>query len=329
MSSDEGVDLVQRDSDMAWELFEVQPTHPEIAKIAHRVLAQDPRRSGMRILLAMHSKASGEPDAAREILLDVIGRRDRQFVNAARQLRDLEQDEHHHAEARRWAEIVLREDQEYWLDWMEFGAIAALAGDFEFGWKTLDDAVEHCARSEADDLPSALVRRAIFLLQSYAPPERFIPAAEEAMRADPSDEFVGVPLTWAYLHQGRFDDAEELCLRMLRLNPTEALPEIALTMIRTMRTTIDENGLSMDQVHDAGILKQYWNQQRDEQLGIDLASALDALEQVMPADLRAALRPPADDETAQNSPGDQQIAAWHDGQRPGTGSAWGLMATSG
>lgn len=317
-------DLIERDVDLAWELFEAQPTHPEIPRLVHRVLAAEERRSGMRILLAMHHRACGEADVARTVLLDIIGRRDQQFINAARELRDLEHAESNYEGSLHWAQAVMREDQEDWLDLMELGVATSLAEEFEAGWKLIDDAVLQCAETDVDNLPGAFAKRAISLLETMAPPERFIPAAEEAMHADPSSEFIGVPLSWAYVHQGRFGDAEELCLRMLRLDPTAELPEVVLTMIRTIKKIVDDAGLPIEQVHEVGLLRQIWDGYRDEHLGIDLAPALAALDQVLPDDLRAALHPPAADEVAQDSPGIPEIAAWHDGQVPGTGDAWGV-----
>lgn len=323
MSVDDTIDPVERDRDLAWKLFEAQPTHPEVARLAARVLADQPGRNGMRMLLAMHHDACGERATARELFLEVVARRDDFFVDAARELRDLEQSEGRYAEALRWAETVLREEQDHWRDWTDLGAATAMAGDLELGWQILDDAVERCGRQQPDSLRHALTRRALFLLQTFAPAERFLPAAEEAMRADPSCEFIGVPLAWAYVHAGRFDDAEELALRLLRQDPTDDLAETVVVMIRSMRSAVEKADVSLADFHASGALDGFWTDQRNRILGADLESALAALDEVMPDALRAVLRPPLDEQAARESPGEREIAAWHDGQEPGTGALWG------
>ncbi|MDF9717040.1 tetratricopeptide repeat protein [Nocardioides sp. ChNu-153] len=323
MSAPDDLDPLERDVDLAWELYDVQPTHPEIGRLAGRVLAQQPDRTGIRMLLALHLEARDDIAEARRILLDVVGRRDRFFVDAARRLRALEQHECDHAEARRWAEVVLQEEPDGWHDRMELGASTAMAGDPVRGWRLLDEAVAHCARTDADDLRHALASRALSLFQSFAPPERFVPAAEEAMRADPSSEIVGGPLIWAYVHQGRFDEAEELASRLLRLDPTDGLAGGALQMIRDTRAAAEKHEMTLADVHAAGLVAAAWSHMRAQVLGTDLASALAALETVLPPDLRAALRPPLDEEAARSLSGEREIATWHDGQEPGTGALWG------
>lgn len=324
MSGVEDLDPVERDADLAWELFDAQPTHPEVGRLASRVLARQPGRNGQRMLLAMHRDACDDRDAARDLFLEVLGSRDQYFVDAARSLRDLEQSEGNYAEARRWAEAVLREEQNHWRDWTDLGAATAMDGDLELGWQILDDAVEQCARLQPDSVHHALTRRALFLLQTFAPAERFLPAAEEAMRADPSCEFVGVPLAWAYVHAGRFDDAEQLGLRLLRQDPTDTLAESVVVMIRRMRSAAEQADITLADFHASGALDGFWTDQRNRILGVDLESALAALDDVMPAELRAALRPPLDEDAARQSPGEREIAAWHDGQEPGTGALWGV-----
>jgi hypothetical protein len=71
-----------------------------------------------------------------------------------------------------------------------------------------------------------------------------------------------------------------------------------------------------------------WKGLRDQHLGIDLASALAALEEVMPPEVRATFRPPLTPEQAEERPGsDDTVTTWHDGQLPGTGAVWGLGAS--
>ncbi|WP_067436705.1 tetratricopeptide repeat protein [Nocardioides jensenii] len=323
MSRDVEIDPIERDVDLAWELFEAQPEHPEIGRLTRGVLAQQPGRNGTRILLAMHLKARGAIDEARAILLDVAGQRDRFFVDVARKLRDLEMYECNYDEARRWAETALREDQESWHDVMQLGSASAMSGHLEAGWRLLDDGVAMCARTDSELIPEAFASRAISLLQSWAPPERFIPAAEEAMRADASSDFVGGPLAWAYVHEGRFDEAEQLSLRLLRVDPMDGVAESVLTLIRKWRDVVAEGDVSLAEIHASGVIDTIWSQMRDGLLGTDLPSALVALDEVLPAELAAVLRPGLDEEAARASGGEREIAAWHDGQAPGTGHLWG------
>ena len=316
-------DPMQREVDLAWELYEAQPTNPEIARIAARVLAQQPDRNGTRILLAKHLRALGEQDRAREILHEIVSQRDRFYLNAARELRDLELFEDNNAAALRWARAVVREDQESADDVIELGAATALAGEVEQGWDLMDRGVALTASTSPDDLGAAYLTQAIALFQTFAPPERFIKAAEQAVHVDPTSEFVGVPLAWSYMHEGRFDEAEELCRRLLRIDPTNELQSSVLGVIMAWRGAVEKGVTTLAEIHDAGVVTMAWTDARAKILGIDLASALAELERVMPADLRAALRPPADAESANASPGERDIATWHDGQEPGTGSLWG------
>lgn len=318
------IDPIERDRDVAWELYGVQPDHPEVGRLALRVLAHQPERNGVRMLLAMHREACGQRDEARELFLEVLGTRDAYFAEAARELRNLEMSECNYLTARDWAETVLAEEQEGWFDWMQLGAATAMSGELEVGWQQLDDAVALCARTDADRLPGALVKRAITLLQTWAPPERYCPAAEEAMRADPSSEFIGGPLAWAYLAQGRFDEGEELALRLLRLDPTDDVAEGVVTAIRGVRAAIEGTDFTLADIHEAGVMEKSWTLLRHELLGTDLASALAALDEVMPDELRAVLRPPLGKEAGISLAGEKEIAAWHDGQEPGTGGSWGV-----
>lgn len=317
------VDPIERDVDLAWELYDVQPAHPEIGRITTRVLAEQPGRNGIRFLLALHRKATGAIDEAREILLEIAGQRDGYFANAARKLRDLELSECRYAEARKWAEVVLHEEPGDGQDLVELGIATAMSGELDAGWQLMDDGVAQCARTDVDALPHALLSRSIYLMQSWAPADRFIPAAEAAIEADPTSEFVAGPLAWAYLREGRFDDAEELALRQLRLDPTDGLVESVLVLIREWRAVVAKGEVSFADIHASGVAEWAWGQKRDQLLGIDLDSALAALDEAMPSELRAALLPPLDAAAARESAGEVEIAAWHDGQTPGTGALWG------
>ncbi|WP_236594301.1 tetratricopeptide repeat protein [Saccharothrix sp. 6-C] len=324
-------DAVERTLDLAWELFAAQPAHPEVAELASRVLAAQPERSSVSLLLANHREVCGEAGEARRLYLQVAGRRDHQFVNAARALRHLAVAEHDHAEALSWARTVLGEDHEEWGDWMELGHVQALCGEHEDGWRQLDEAVALCSRTAPDELPKALGKRAAYLLGSFAPPDRFVPAAEEAIRADAANSWVALMLGWSYLVQYRFTDAEQLGLRLLRENPTEDLLQDLVGTARTMLRIVDKahtQDITLEDIRRSGVIELGWRQLRDQVLGTDLASALAALDDVMPADLRATLRPgvaisdvPGSDQLG--SVAAEDLVAWHDGQLPGTGAAWG------
>lgn len=329
-------DAVERSLDLAWELFEAQPAHPRIAELALRVLAAQPERSSVSLLLGNHREILGEVDEARRLYLQVAGRRDRQFVNAARALRHLAFAEHDQPAALRWARIVLAEVQEEWDDWMELGSAQALCGEHEDGWRQLDAAVAQCSRTAPDELGTALGKRAVYLLGSFAPPDRFVPAAEEAIRADAANSWVALLLGWAYLVRYRFADAEQLGLRLLRENPTEAqlrnLVETARTLGRIVGNAHAAD-ITLEDIRRTGVIELSWRQLRDQMLGIDLASALAALDDVLPADLRATLRPGASisEETGGDKVGSmvgsmvaEDLVAWHDGQQPGSGAAWAL-----
>ncbi|MFJ8917734.1 tetratricopeptide repeat protein [Amycolatopsis sp. NPDC102389] len=325
-------DAVERTLDLAWELLEAQPTHPKVAELALQVLAAQPERSSASMVLAYHRESCGDAEEARRLYLRIAGRRDSQFLWAARALRRMAAAEHDHAEALRWADIVLAEEQEGWDDWMELGSARALSGEYEDGWRQLDEAVALCARKTPDKLPKALGKRAEYLLESLAPTDRFIAAAEEAIRADAADAWIALMLGWSYLVQYRFDDAERLGLRLLREDPTEelaqSLVETARTMLRIVENAQDKD-ISLADIRRSGAIEMAWRQLRDQKLGIDLASALAALEEVLPAGLRATLRPGASiskepDRDRIGSMVAEDLVAWHDGQQPGSGAAWGL-----
>ncbi|MFK0243391.1 tetratricopeptide repeat protein [Amycolatopsis azurea] len=325
-------DTVERDLDLAWELLAAQPTHPRVAELAARVLAAQPERSSALMVLAYHREALGDTDEARRLYHRIAARRDNRFIWAARALRRLESAEHDHDEALRWARIVLGQNHEDWDDWMQLGHAQANAGEHEAGWWQLDEAVALCARTAPDDLPKALAKRAEYLLGSCAPPGRFAPAAEEAIRANAADSWVAMLLGYAYLAQYRFDDAEQLGLRLLREAPTDdlllGLVDTARTMLRIVEKARGDD-ITLADIRSTGALEMAWQQIRDQKLGIDLASALAALDAVMPAELRATLRPGtaaeelADGDEKVGSMVAEDLLTWHDGQPPGSGAAWG------
>ncbi|UMP01356.1 tetratricopeptide repeat protein [Amycolatopsis sp. EV170708-02-1] len=325
-------DTVERDLDLAWELLDAQPTHPRVAELAARVLAAQPERSSASMVLAYHRESLGDTDEARRLYLRVAGRRDSQFIWAARALRHLESADHNHDEALRWARTVLGQNHDDWDDWMKLGSVQALSGAHEEGWRQLDEAVALCARTAPDALPKALAKRAEYLLESLAPPERFAPAAEEAIRVNAADSWVAMLLGYAYLAQYRFDDAEQLGLRLLREDPTDDLLQSLVETARTMLRIVEKargDDISLADIQGTGVLEMAWQQIRDQKLGVDLASALAALDAVMPDELRATLRPGAT--SGDLAAGDDKVGSmvardlltWHDGQPPGSGAAWG------
>lgn len=322
-------DAAERTLDLAWELFSAQPTHPRVAELASQVIAAQPGRSTPVLLLASHREFCGDIGGARKLFLEVAGRRDGQFINAARGLRRLAFDEHDYPEAERWARTVLAEEHEDWADWMELGAAQARAGEHEKGWHQLDEAVALCARQASDELPKALGRRAEYLLGTFAPVDRFCPAAEEAIRADAANSEIALMLGWSYLAQYQFADAEQLGLRLLREDPTESLLHSMVDMARTMLGIVERasaDDITLEDIRRSGVIEMAWQQIRVQKLGIDLASALAALDAVLPADVRATLRPPASLAEGEKvgSMAAEDLVAWHDGQEPGSGAVWGL-----
>lgn len=317
-------EAIERDRDLAWELYEAQPEHPRIAELTRGVLSRAPELTGMIILLAMHREACGEVELARRLLQDLIGRRDRQLLNALRRLRDLEQSDQNYAEALRLADIVLREDPEAtWVDLMDRGSALASVEHLEEGWRQIDDAVATCARTDPDRYPDALGQRATRLLATGAPPERFLPAAEEAVAADPSEPLLATTLAYAYLYDYRPDRAAELLGRVLREDPTDGVAQGGMIVARGFLDPIERGDATIEDFRAVGMGEMAWRRMRDVIFGTGLDEALAALDAVLPADLAASLRPPLDPAAARESGGEETLLAWHDGQEPGTGARWG------
>ncbi|MGO1507743.1 MAG: hypothetical protein ACTHW5_06820, partial [Microbacterium sp.] len=99
-----------RDRTLAWDLYDAQPTNPKIEELAYRVLADEPWRTGMVILLADHFSARRRVAEARQKYEEVMGRRDQFFANAAAGLRDLELGQRNHARALELAITAVEED---------------------------------------------------------------------------------------------------------------------------------------------------------------------------------------------------------------------------
>lgn len=318
-------DAVLRDKDLAWELHRVQPTHPRIPELAQSVLAREPSFTGMIILLAIHRLECGDVDEARRLLRDLIGRRDRQYVNALKELRDLEYEAGDYAESLRLADLVLRESPEVrWQDLMERGVVLALTTDPEGGWQVLDDAVELCARVDAGRFGDALGWRATRLFNSGAPPERFLAAAEAAIEADPTDMLITANLGFAYLYSYRPDDALHLFRRVLSEDPTDPVAALGFRIARGFLDQIERGAATLEDHRRVGTGEATWRRLRELVFGGGLDAALAALDAVMPEDLARSLRPPLHAEAAAKlASSEEALLSWHDGQPPGTGALWG------
>lgn len=315
---------IERDRDLAWELFEVRPEHPRIAELAQSVLAREPRFTGMIILLARHRAACGHVEEARSLLEELVGRRDRQLLGALRTLRDLEYDQEDYALARELAEQVLREDPEGdWLDRMELAVALCRDGDPLRGWDLLDEAVAQCAATEPDRLPHALGQRALRQLASGTPPERFLRAAQEAVAADPSEPVLTTALAFALLYDYRAEESEVLLRRVLREDPTDEVAQSGLIIARGFLDPVERGDATMDQLREAGLGEYAWRALRDQLFGTGLGTALETLDAVLPAALAESLRPGLSREDARASGGDMTLISWRDGQVPGTGALWG------
>lgn len=317
-------EAISRDRDLAWELFEAQPQHPRIPQLALSVLARAPELTGMTILIAMHREECGDFDEARRLLQDLMGRRDRQYLNALRRLRDLEDRDGNYAEALRLAELVLREDPEAdWRDRMDLASATALAVDPETGWAMIDDAVELCARTDPDRYAGALGVRAGWFLATGTPPDRFLVAAQQAIEADPTNAAIATALAYAYLYTYRPEDAAELFRRVLQDDPMEEAAQAGIVIAKAFLAPLESGAGTMDDLRAGGMGEIAWRILRDKLFETGVDEALVALDAVMPEDLAGSLRPPLDRETARASGGEDKVLVWHDGQEPGTGALWG------
>ncbi len=318
-------EAIERDRDLAWELFEVKPTHPKVPKLAQSVLVREPTFTGMIILTALHRQACGEIDEARRLLQDLLGRQDRQFLSALRLLRDLEYGERNFAEALRLSETVLREDPEAeWVDEMIYGTALVYTGDPEAGWRRIDDAVERCARADPERYANALAQRAARLLSTGAPPLRFLPAAEEAIAANPSESTLSTVLAYAYVFDYRAEEAETLLRRVLREDPTDTIAQGGMTIVRGFLDPIERGDATMDDFRAGGAGEMYWRMLQGQLFDIGLDDALAALDRVLPRALVRVLRGGLRSKAAQQSQGERTLLTWRDGQDPGTGAAWGF-----
>lgn len=286
-------EAIARDRALAWELHETRPEHPRIAELTRSVLARAPQITGMIILLALHRRACGEVEEARRLLRELAGRRDPQYVNAVKNLRDLELSDKKYAEALRLTEIVLREDPEAdWTEWMDYGTAEVFVRSPEEGWRRIDDAVEMAARTDPDWYADALAQRALRLLTTGAPPIRFLPAAEQAVEADPTEPTITLALAYAYFFDYRPDRAEELLRRLLREDPTGRGALGGMTVARGFLDPIERGDTTLDALREFRMGELAWRMMRDQMFRTGLDEALEALDAVLPHDLAA--RPSAE-----------------------------------
>ena len=95
-------------------------------------------------------------------------------------------------------------------------------------------------------------------------------------------------------------------------------------MVATFRKAAEQTGTTLDDLHRRGFFTPLWDELRAQQLGCGLSDALEALDEVMPAELKAVLRRRAGRKTLAETGGERKVLAWHDGQDVGAGGVWGL-----
>ncbi|MFT3861128.1 tetratricopeptide repeat protein [Micropruina sp.] len=325
MSANDETDLLDQDVDLALALYKAQPEHPQIAALASRVLASKPDHTGMKLLLGNHLRACKRYDEARTIFQGIAGQNDTFLINAAQYLRELETLVCNYEAALTWADLARQLDPEGWHNQLHYGGILAHTERADEGWRLMEEAVALCAHTDPDNLGNARIVESYYLIMTYAPPERFVPSAEEAIRLDPSNSYISDVLLYAYLLQGRFEDCRKLALRLLREDPTNSAAGSLMRMFRTWDMALETNPqLSYAQIHESGILARYWTQIGDERVGVGPSAALAALDAVLPAAVSDTLLPGLSAEEARDTLGEAALVAWHDGQRPGAGDAWGL-----
>lgn len=322
----------ERQRDVVWALVEAQPENPRLGVLARELLLENPEDSGMDMALAFHLQAVGDLDGARAVAGRVLARGDKFWVRAIGTLREVEDDAENWEQALHWAQEESRAEPEAWGPRFHAARYASRLGRGAVAWDQLEGAVADIGRLDPDELPWATGMQAAELMLAWAPLSRFIPAAEAAIRLDPTNEYVAIVLAWAYLASYRFDDSEREATRVLRLDPTnEAAQGVLATSRRILGIIRDardnpELGYSedelMDMVRANGVVEQKWREFRAETLGVDIASAIAALERCLPDDLRAVLAPGAE----HPEKGERVLLTWHDGQQPGSGELWRWQA---
>ncbi len=323
-STGDAIDSVERDYRTARALMDIQLTNRKAARLLRRVLAADPDNTDARYWLGVFHVATDDPVQARRLMLEVIGKHDHLFASAARVMRDMEFEEHNYDAGLEWATAAMKADPHWWNSLMGLGLLTGMSGGLEVGWQMIDDAVDLCVRTSPDMLPRALRYRTVCLLDTFAPPDRVGTAAEEAFRANPADEVMGSVLSWAYATLGRFADAEATARRVLRIDPTDEIPQITLRFLQEVQDAIDKHPtLTLDESGAALMMTKFWSEQRGAVTGTDLASALNALRKVMPRELVRALHVGLSKRKAAMAASEPTIARWRDGQDRGTAEAWG------
>ncbi|GAA2541868.1 hypothetical protein GCM10009860_23440 [Microbacterium mitrae] len=317
-------DETERDRTLAWELYESQPDHPMIEQLALSILSRAPQMTGQIILLSRHYLEVGRTAEARELLRELVSRRDRQYVNALRDLRDLEYDAENKVEAMPLAEQVLREAPgEKWMDLLMLGQIVTFARSRSEGWNLVEQAVAEAAKMSPEDYASAVGLHAAHLLDSGATPEVFLPVAERAIALDPTETILAVTLGFAYLYTYRPEEAETIALRVLREEPTFEAAQVLLKLAQAFLTPIRVSGATMDDLREAGIGEYAWSYLMEHRYDSGVSAALAALDEVMPEQLARTLHPPLTREQARAGAGESSITEWHNGQDAGTGALWG------
>ncbi|GAA2541860.1 hypothetical protein GCM10009860_23430 [Microbacterium mitrae] len=311
---------IERDRDLAWELVEVQPENPRIAQLVGSVLQRAPGFVSMHLVLGRHREAIGDIPGARAAYATLISSSSGSVSAALASLRDLERREGNLTEALRLAEQVVQREPEDWQQQMQLGVAQIWGLDPETGFDQLDRAVAHCAVVDARAYPDVLARRAAYLLDAGAEPARLLIAAEEAITASPANVQLSTVLAFAYAYHYRLHEARDMLLRVLRMDPTDGAATMGMSLVQSLVKPLDSGDATIQDLRDAGLGEYMWRMLRDYLYGTDVASALAALDAVMPSGLAASLLPPAPDPRA--AAGDPEIARWHDGQIAGAGGLW-------
>ncbi len=313
----------QRDIDMLWELAELQPDNPKIATTAHSILSRDPANTDARMVLARYHDARHENDEARRLWEEVVASGDEYALDAARSRTGIALRHDAAPDALKWAQFVLDRTQAEWGDWFDLGVAQVQSGEFNAGYARIDRAVELCARTDPDALSEALNRRVLTLMETFSPAEVFVPAVEALAQVREMDEAVAYPLAWAYAQTGRFDDATQLCLRMLSAHPVSAPMRSVLDMVRGVEASLEQHGHTKESLICSGALTKIWRDRREKVMGIGTAAALHALGDLLPDEATATLLPPQAAETVDGTM-IPDIALWHAGQSAGVDGVWGL-----
>lgn len=318
--SDEEIASIEHDRDLAWELYSFQEDHPQIPVLAQSVLAREPSFTGMILLHARYLVACNEIDEARRMLEELAGRLDRQFINTLRDLHELEMTAKNYPAALKYAADVVREDPEAnWNDHMNLAHAMIFIGQAEAGWNAIDNAVARCARDTPDSYANALGQRATIFLTTGAPLQRFVPAAEEAIAADPTELLLSLTLGIAYVYTYRFDEAEGLFRRILREDPTEEVTLGMMIVLKPVKQLLDSGEAAVEQLRELGYGEMVARVLKETVFDTGLQEALAAFDALMSVEFAATFRAPLPEEAVLETGGSRDVMRWHDGQHPGTG----------